>query len=342
MPVESVQTWSRHKRQTELKTGQGEALFIYLIVMYQDVRNCLTICQKGGKMEVREVQSPVTELRYARVRKAGNVIDLREYEKLNHQMNITRINEESYFVNSTGEVKDYSKMETRADNVQTVAKTMDTIGAIINANFNAGPDCAWMTLTYGGEPMRDSQKLYKDRKEFMKRIGRQFPKYKDNLEYMSVVEPQASGSFHTHELWKTKDGTRLFIPHKHLYRIWNDVVGSGGVNVQRLTKSDNIGAYLRAYLCNLPDESGGKTKAGQKGSRLPLYPAKMNIYRCSKGIIVPKWDRMIDKKTKEIIGSTSPNYLKVREVIDDLGNRVQTIRQTQYNTMRKQVKHDEN
>ena len=92
--------------------------------------------------------------------------------------------------------------------------------------------------------MTDSKRLYDDFKRMMRRLRRLTGK---DLAYIVVIEPQASGSLHAHLLLKTCDKSRLYISNKNLASAW----GQGFVNVKRLKDSDNVGAYLMAYLADI-------------------------------------------------------------------------------------------
>jgi hypothetical protein len=154
-------------------------------------------------------------------------------------------------------------------------------------------------------------------------------KYSDiPLEYVSIAEPQERGAWHLHELWKRTDYNDLFIPYSDLVDLW----GHGSIDVQRLEKSDNIGAYISAYLQNIPEDEALKSnsKGFKKGARLHLYPPKMRFYRCSKGILKPEW-KPVDEKVKAVTKSLTPCYRSIIEIHDDSGI-VQTIQYEQYNT----------
>ena len=105
---------------------------------------------------------------------------------------------------------------------------------------------------------------------------------------LAVLEPQASGSWHLHCLIKKKDGKFPFIDNNEtLEPMWRQ----GFTNIKKLKDSDNIAAYLMAYLTNVPKDEiipGTKDKAIIKGARLHFYPSGVHIYRTSRGIRIPK------------------------------------------------------
>ena len=97
-----------------------------------------------------------------------------------------------------------------------------------------------------------------------------------------VIEPQASGSLHAHLLLKTPDKSKLVIPNDIVAEKW----GQGFTKTKRLSDSDNVSAYLMAYLTNvdLDNLEGDFTKTGDrpkkivKGGRLALYDVKVQKY----------------------------------------------------------------
>lgn len=187
-----------------------------------------------------------------------------------------------HYADANGEVHEFQKSETKAQNVSSVAQTMKRLRRLIVNNFDGGQDQLWCTLTYA-ENMQDTKRLYADFQSFIRTLRRQF----GNIEYIMVIEPQARGAWHCHVLLKTDDGRDLYIENSKLRQIW----GHGFVNVKRLHESDNVAAYVMAYLNDLPVEeaSGGKIKSKQilKGARLSLYPTGVNFYRFSRGIKKP-------------------------------------------------------
>ena len=67
--------------------------------------------------------------------------------------------------------------------------------------------------------------------------------------------------------------------------------GQGFTKMKRLKSSDNVAAYLTAYLSNVAVDvegaDGKKEKRIVKGARLHYYPSGTNIYRRSRGIKNP-------------------------------------------------------
>lgn len=221
----------------------------------------------------------------------------------------------------TGEVVEVHHIESRADpkNYQSLRATFKRLKRLIGTNFHGGKSELWLTLTYKDSPMTNSKRLYNDFKNFMAKLRRKTGK---DLAYVVVIEPQASGSLHAHVLMKTLDKSKLYIENKIVAQAW----GQGFVNVRRLKSSDNVSAYLMAYLTdvdlnNLDGnlEKKGTSKKIIKGGRLGLYPIGMQIYRHSrKGIRQP----LKLKDTKENIQKKYnlegllPDYYRKFEIIN--------------------------
>ncbi|MDU3192881.1 MAG: hypothetical protein E6677_05185, partial [Finegoldia magna] len=153
---------------------------------------------------------------------------------------IKKLNAYEYVVLDTGEVKEYNKIENRAQDKESLRKTFKHIRELINTNFTGERNELCFTITYK-ENMTDPKLLYTDFKNFMKKL-----KYKyGSVDYINVVEPQGRGAWHCHILLKFNDIKRAYIPNKEVAEMW----GHGFVKVKAIKKDiDNLGAYLSAYL----------------------------------------------------------------------------------------------
>lgn len=167
----------------------------------------------------------------------------------------------------------------RSENTKSIRATMARLRRLIGANFSGGKSELWITLTYA-DWMRDSRIVYRDFKVFMQKIRKQYSQMQ--LEYISVLEPQASGSWHLHVLLKSRSKSSLYIPNNVMQKLWNH----GFTKTKRLKQSDNVASYVMAYLNDLP-VGKGKRKQIIKGLRLYYYPSNTNIYRRSRGIKDP-------------------------------------------------------
>lgn len=216
----------------------------------------------------------------------------------------------NHYVDQNGETHEYNKSDNRSDNLVSIKRTMKKLRRIICHNFKGGQSELWITLTYA-ENMQDTQQVYNDFKILMKALRRKLGK----LEYVNVLEPQRRGAWHMHVMLKTDDGRPLYIENNQLATMW----GKGFVKVKRLKHSDNVSAYLMAYLSDLelqPDDKALHNvhlvdgKKIEKGRRLTMYPSGMNIYRTSRGIIKPKQVKTTKEDMFATVGLKTYRYTR--------------------------------
>lgn len=272
-------------------------------------------------------------------------------------LNIRRIDNDRYVDLRDGEIFDYNHTENRAQNVAGVKRTIKQIRNIINNNFDGAKNEIWLTCTYA-ENMTDTKKLYEDDKNFKKRLQYKY----GSIDYMTVVEPQARGAWHTHNLIRFNEHKEIFIKNNEVMQpLW----GHGWTMTKRLKDIDNIGAYLSAYLSDLDlggdnDEEywriaeGGKKfeiydkeiedgngkkveKKFAKGARLYLYPVKFNMYRCSRGIVKPETVIETYAEAKNRIGSSTKAAYRKAIGISAEEKPLNKIYYEQYNIKRKNV-----
>lgn len=231
---------------------------------------------------------------YCKKTVSGNVTEYMEMSSMPSQPPVKKLSQKEYLNCITGEICEYSQSADRSENVDSLRKTFKHIRDVINTNC-VSPQCLhWITLTYA-ENMTDTKTVYKDFDKFWKRFKYFCGKNGYTVpEYISVLEPQARGAWHIHLIliWDKK---RPYIANNSTFQpLW----GHGFTKIQACPNSDNLGAYLSAYLGDIPvsEYSGDITKApiktvkGKKyikGGRLSLYPVGTNIYRHSRGIKKP-------------------------------------------------------
>ena len=246
------------------------------------------------------------------VTEMNHIHEVQYMEKRNTGATIKKINKSEFVVLSTGEIKEFKNNENRSQNENGLRKTFKRLRYLINNNFIGRPNELFVTLTYK-ENMNDVKRLYDDFRKFIQRLQYNFSDY-GVLEYLDVIEPQGRGAWHHHVLLKFPDKNHVFIENKKLAKIW----GHGFVKVNRIHNIDNIGAYLTAYLADIPLDQveedivgevvekiiDNQTKKIVKGGRLHLYPSGINLYRKSKGIVFPERKTMTYSNAKEIIGDS--------------------------------------
>lgn len=206
---------------------------------------------------------------------------------------IIKVDKDHYFCprEGTGEVHEFNHTHSRQEDYKSVKRSLERLRNYINANVDDINCCKWVTLTYA-ENMTDPVRLYQDFRKFNAKLKR----WEDrNLgythEYIIACEPQGRGAWHIHALFIYPQKVP-FIPNKIIAEKW----GHGYTKTKKLDQNiDNLGAYLSAYMTNMPvDAEGGSKKSKQfvKGARLRFYPPGFNIFRCSRGIKKPVVKKM--------------------------------------------------
>lgn len=282
----------------------------------------------------------------------GNLKEIMYLQKrTNKPFGIKKISSDEYILLSTGEIKEFNKIQNRSQDKESLRKTFKHIRELINTNFTGNPNELCFTITYK-ENMTDTKVLYDDFRKFMMKLKY---KYKD-VDYISVVEPQGRGAWHCHILLRFNSFKKIYIPNKEISEMW----GYGFVTVKAIKQNiDNLGAYLSAYLGDVElDENNlaelvntGAIKPGQafnikeievdgvkkkfiKGGRLSYYPPKMNIYRASRGIKQPLVTHLDYEEAKKIVGADTPTYATRTVILDDNDEILNSIIYEQYNLKR--------
>lgn len=210
----------------------------------------------------------------------GNTLELTTSNGL-HKQTIKVLPNKKYVLLETGEIFEMdTNNKLRSDNVKSVKQTMKKLRRLISHNFEGKQNELWITLTYR-EITTDPQIVYRDFKIFIKKLRKKY----NFLEYINVIEPQASGSWHCHLLLKSTENKVLYIPNDIIETSWN----KGFTKTKRLKSSDKVGNYVVSYLSNLDikESSLNNEKKYVKGARLYLYPKGLRIYRSSRGINKP-------------------------------------------------------
>lgn len=282
-------------------------------------------------------------VRYCKKTVAGNVVELSSMSSKPEQPPIIKLSATEYLDTRTGEVKDFQLSETRADNTDSLRKTFKKVRDTVNANCTEPENLHWITLTYA-ENMTDTERLYRDFGAFWKRFKRWSDKNGHNPpEYITVIEPQARGAWHCHCLF-IWDKKRPFIRNKTFAEIW----GHGFVKITSVKDVDNIGAYLSAYLGDVPLKDYDKDKINPftpikevkgkkyvKGGRLHMYPVGMKLMRTSHGIKRPIQDEVCPESVStEKIMSGACTFRTVVKLTDETTDKSRYISKEYYNTKR--------
>lgn len=231
-----------------------------------------------------------------KVKEMGNQIQLSHIKSVPLEMPIIKISDTHYMIKKTGEIREYRKTKTRDENIKSLKRTFKNLQELINTNFYGLPNEKFITLTYA-KHQRDTKELLNDFKIWIKSIRRRYGK----LDYINVVEPQESGSWHCHVLVKFYELPNNYIDYNEFRSYWKH---GSFVNVRSLENNTNVGLYLSAYLTDIEvndttlmdmelddviveKQVDNQSKSFIKGGRLKYYPTGMKLYRKSQGIKKP-------------------------------------------------------
>lgn len=264
-------------------------------------------------------------------------------EKPNKSISIfKRLDKDTYINVETGEIKAYKHQEKRIDSLQELQKTFHELRRRINYNFVGNEAEKFITLTYA-KKMTDRDKLYKDFKNFWLKLKYRFP----HLEYIAVIEPQHTGSWHLHLLVKNNNNEKLFIEKELLDKLW----GHGFTDIEPITSVDNLGAYFVARftddnLLENDDNVETKEKAVVKGARLKFYPAGFKLYRCSKGIKKVTSEDLPYGLAKHRVKGMNRTYAKTKRILardeKQVLHLLNEITYEQFNSNRKESEENRN
>lgn len=292
-------------------------------------------------------QLRIDEDNWVTVTDMGHLVEVQYVQRKNSKQTIQKLDSHRYMVLSTGEVKEFRKSTDRSQLANSFKKSMKRLRYLINNNFSGAANELFTTLTYA-ENMTDRERLYKDVDKFLKRLRYKY-RGVSTIDYINVVEPQARGAWHCHILLRFNDVSTIYIPNEEYAELW----GHGFVNVRRLENVDNIGAYLSAYLSDIPIDDIGqdevlkifeigetmpvktvKEKRYIKGGRLYMYPTGTNLYRASRGIRKPDRQEMSYLQAKERLGDATKVYGSGYHLVDDETSYENIVIYEEYNSKR--------
>ena len=122
----------------------------------------------------------------------GNVTELTAMQKRSYGAPTVRIDKDHYKDLRSGCIHEYAHGETRADNADSVRRTLATVRALINCNVTVPQNCRWLTFTYA-ENMTDEKRLSADWKKFWQKFKRWCVRnYVDEPEFIGVVNRKAA------------------------------------------------------------------------------------------------------------------------------------------------------
>lgn len=261
-----------------------------------------------------------------------------------------KVGADEYIDIRDGTVHNYKRQENRGESQESLKRSMGKLRDLINCNADYPERIRWVTLTYR-ENMQDTKRLYDDYKAFWKRFQYWLKKNGyEKAEYITVIEPQARGAWHIHGLF-IWPGNAPYVPNKALSTLW----GQGYVRVTACDEVDNLGAYLTAYLADIPMEElrpddpirgdpvkhiekNGSKKAIVKGGRLHLYPPGVNFYRTSRGVKRPVVEKCETVEAQKKVSHGKLTYRAEYSIAGDDGSWVNRIARRQYNMRQEKSK----
>ncbi len=289
------------------------------------------------KVTVKEIHDYTPhENAWTEVCLSGNVVELKVLERkpCNNLQHIKRINRNEYYDKRTGEVKQYQKRQKNY--TRNLNRSFEKLRQLINTNFTGAINELHIILTYA-EEMTNFDKASKDFKRFWEKLHYHY----HDLEFICIIEPQHTGSWHIHALLKSSDYGYFTIPHKQIEKLW----GYGYVWIGKTVGCDNVGAYFTAMLKNINAfESESKVQTEKtcivKNGRLQFYPPNKRFYGYSKGIVQPTRFKTSYEKALKFVDETTLVYSSACEINVTYENTeeqvtVNKIGRYQYNSKRK-------
>jgi hypothetical protein len=274
----------------------------------------------------------ITEIVYC-----GNITELKTLEKRSTRISrYKHISKTEYYDTKTGEVRKHH-INANQNKKRNLNKSFENLLYLINNNFQSNINELHVILTYS-EKMDDFDKASRDFKTFWEKLNYNY----SDLDYIRIIEPQHTGTWHIHVLIKSKNKGYLSIPKEKLEKFW----GNGYAWVDKIKNNDNIGAYFMAHLKNIDvfekeSEKPNDTKCIVKGARLHFYPQGKRFYSYSKGIKKPVTIRTTYGKAKEKFNFDDAVFNRTYEVVlqhDDENKEeriVNHVTRSQFNSERK-------
>lgn len=284
---------------------------------------------------------------WVRIKKMGDITEIMFSEHKSTTCKIKMLPGSKFMLLETGEIFDIKHMENRADDKNSIRVSLGKLRDYLNTNITEVQNCRWVTLTYSAN-MTDTKQLYKDFKNFNKRMRN----YIGHYEYIVAMEPQGRGAWHCHVVM-IFDKKAPYIPNQELAEIWQ----KGFVTVKKLDDVDNVGAYLTAYLgdmelqdaiteginfdsyqvkeIDIEDDTGQALKKKYvKGARLNMYPPNFNLYRCSRGIKKPLIEHMKEIDAQKKISAETLTFERTISLSDEEKGYKNTLNYRYYNSKR--------
>ena len=205
----------------------------------------------------KEVERYPPEIKSRKALECGNVTEVTALSWI-PKATIQRLDKEHYIVLSEDAkverledtiIHTYNHNEKKIDNLHSVRQSIARMRRVVNTNCVNSEVVRWVTLTYA-ENMTDVKRLYDDFKKFNMRFRYYLKNNYDGLtyEYIAVPEPQGRGAWHMHIIMIFNRKPPYIDNNEVVYKQW----GFGFTSFQAVDNCDNFGAYLSAYLSDIP------------------------------------------------------------------------------------------
>jgi hypothetical protein len=169
------------------------------------------------------------------------------------------------------------------------------------SNFNTKDK--FLTLTFA-DNVTDIEYANNEYRKFIKRLNRRYP----NVKYISVIEFQKRGAIHYHSLINLP-----YVDQPLLEDLW----GNGFIFIEKLTKVDNVGAYLSKYMGK---DAIDKRLKGKKA------------YFTSRGLIRPQTEYYNSEQYYRLSERMNLDESKVAFANEYSSERNGLVKYTEYNT----------
>ena len=292
------------------------------------------------KMETKNNEIKIKKLPYSclssaeiiKVFEGNGIVEVESMQKAPFSLSnrFVRLSGTEYLDKKTGEIKKYNKKaKTRNESPNELRKTFKALRRLINYNFCAGNNEKHITLTYG-KLQKDYKQVNSDFRQWWRKIKKYFP----SLEYICVIEYQASGSIHLHVLVKDIENEDLPLEQELLNATWT----KGFSKITEIENATNLGAYFSARFTDIDlkedIQNENTSKLILKGARIKYYKTGQKIFTTSRGIVRNKGHTVTQEEQEEMTRGAKMIYAESKEIskIDSNGKKIvlNTITYQQY------------
>lgn len=288
---------------------------------------------KNNEIKIKKLPySCLSSAEIIKVFEGNGIVEVESMQKAPFSLSnrFVRLSGTEYLDKKTGEIKKYNKKaKTRNESPNELRKTFKALRRLINYNFCAGNNEKHITLTYG-KLQKDYKQVNSDFRQWWRKIKKYFP----SLEYICVIEYQASGSIHLHVLVKDIENEDLPLEQELLNATWT----KGFSKITEIENATNLGAYFSARFTDIDlkedIQNENTSKLILKGARIKYYKTGQKIFTTSRGIVRNKGHTVTQEEQEEMTRGAKMIYAESKEIskIDSNGKKIvlNTITYQQY------------